>query len=230
MLHLQRRPVDGAAVEARRRAGLQPAQRQPEPGEASATGRAPAARRPGRPACVVSPMWMTPRRKVPVVSTTAPAPIVRAAGRDHASQPPAVIDGQVLDHARPASSGPAGRAAAPASPRGRAAGRPGRAGPAPPAPCVRLSTRNWMPAASMARPMTPSSASISRTSWPLPRPPIAGLHDISPMRVAIVGEQQGPRAQPRGRRRRLAAGMAAADHDHVISLHRSPAVRRTCFT
>src|SRR6516165_10560535 len=38
-----------------------------------------------------------------------------------------------------------------------------------------------MPARSATRPMRPSSASISRTRWPLPRPPIAGLHDISPM-------------------------------------------------
>jgi hypothetical protein len=38
-----------------------------------------------------------------------------------------------------------------------------------------------MPAASAARAITPSSASISRTRWPLPRPPIAGLHDISPI-------------------------------------------------
>src|SRR5277367_2452781 len=38
-----------------------------------------------------------------------------------------------------------------------------------------------MPARSIARPMTPSSASISRTRWPLARPPIAGLHDISPI-------------------------------------------------
>src|SRR5215207_6288384 len=30
-------------------------------------------------------------------------------------------------------------------------------------------------------PIKPSSASISRTKWPLPRPPIAGLHDIAPM-------------------------------------------------
>ena len=41
-----------------------------------------------------------------------------------------------------------------------------------------------MPARSMARPIMPSSASISRTRWPLPSPPIAGLHDISPIRSA----------------------------------------------
>src|ERR1700719_2769610 len=37
-----------------------------------------------------------------------------------------------------------------------------------------------MPAASATRPISPSSASISRTRWPLPRPPIAGLQDIAP--------------------------------------------------
>src|SRR5215475_13621506 len=38
-----------------------------------------------------------------------------------------------------------------------------------------------MPPRSATRPIKPSSASISRTRWPLPRPPIAGLHDIAPM-------------------------------------------------
>src|SRR5882724_3181296 len=38
-----------------------------------------------------------------------------------------------------------------------------------------------MPAASATRPISPSSASTSRTRWPLPRPPIAGLQDIAPM-------------------------------------------------
>src|SRR5450631_758293 len=38
-----------------------------------------------------------------------------------------------------------------------------------------------MPAASATRPISPSSASTSRTRWPLPRPPIAGLQDMAPM-------------------------------------------------
>eukprot|EP00962_Isochrysis_galbana_P030703 scaffold9972_cov118-Isochrysis_galbana.AAC.10 len=33
----------------------------------------------------------------------------------------------------------------------------------------------------MIRPISPSSASTSRTSWPLPMPPIDGLQDISPI-------------------------------------------------
>src|ERR1043165_6777455 len=38
-----------------------------------------------------------------------------------------------------------------------------------------------MPPRSIARAMIPSSASISRTKWPLARPPMAGLQDISPI-------------------------------------------------
>src|SRR4051812_19832331 len=38
-----------------------------------------------------------------------------------------------------------------------------------------------MAARSAARAMRPSNASTSRTRWPLPRPPIAGLHDIAPI-------------------------------------------------
>ena len=48
-LRLEPGPVDRAAVEPRRRAGLQPAQRKPAAARASATGRATAPRRPGRP-------------------------------------------------------------------------------------------------------------------------------------------------------------------------------------
>ena len=72
-----------------------------------------------------------------------------------------------------------------------------------------------MPAASATRPMTPSSASISRTRWPLPRPPMAGLQDISPMVAKLVRDQRRARAHARGRRRRLAAGVAAADDDDI---------------
>src|ERR1700722_6618116 len=54
-------------------------------------------------------------------------------------------------------------------------------GPRTAGPLLRLSKRNWMAARSIARPITPSSASISRTRWPLASPPIAGLHDISPI-------------------------------------------------
>ncbi len=36
-----------------------------------------------------------------------------------------------------------------------------------------------MPVASMARPISPPIASISRTRWPFAVPPIAGLHGMS---------------------------------------------------
>jgi hypothetical protein len=43
-----------------------------------------------------------------------------------------------------------------------------------------LSVRHWMPARSAACAMTPPSASISLTRWPLPMPPMAGLQLIAP--------------------------------------------------
>ena len=62
-------------------------------------------------------------------------------------------------------------------------------------PLLRLSTRNWMPAASATRPIRPSSASISRTRWPLPSPPMAGLQDISPMvaKLWVTSAVRAPR-------------------------------------
>ena len=60
-------------------------------------------------------------------------------------------------------------------------------------------------------PSAPPSASISRTRWPLPRPPIAGLQDISPMpsrrsvtRAPCARPSAPPQAPPprrHGRRR-----------------------------
>src|SRR5207244_852430 len=48
--------------------------------------------------------------------------------------------------------------------------------------------------------MMPPRASISRTRWPLPIPPTAGLHDICPMRSRL-----------RVRRAVLAPSLAAAE-------------------
>ena len=64
-------------------------------------------------------------------------------------------------------------------------------------------------------PSAPSSASISRTRWPLPSPPIAGLHDISPSRSkrwVTSSRRARPCRAPPARPR---AGVAAADDDHV---------------
>ena len=53
-------------------------------------------------------------------------------------------------------------------------------------PFLVLSMRNWMEVASVARPMMPPRASISFTSWPLASPPMAGLHDMSPMVSRLI--------------------------------------------
>ena len=136
---------------------------------------------PTRPAGVCrSPIWIRPRRNVPVVRTTAPAPNVAAIGQPNAGDAP--VRRSADRRPRPRSrSDSRSRGSPAASRRHRACGRPGRAGPRTAGPLRRLSTRNWMPPASATRPIRPSSASISRTRWPLPSPPIAGLQDIAPM-------------------------------------------------
>src|SRR6184192_1943099 len=48
-------------------------------------------------------------------------------------------------------------------------------------PFDRLSMRNWIVARSVARPMMPPRASISRTTVPFAIPPMAGLQDICPI-------------------------------------------------
>ena len=55
-------------------------------------------------------------------------------------------------------------------------------GPHTAGPLLWLSMRNWMPVASIARPISPPNASTSRTICPLASPPTAGLHDICPTR------------------------------------------------
>src|SRR5688572_33203633 len=54
-------------------------------------------------------------------------------------------------------------------------------GPHTAGPLLRLSMRNWMPVLSVAMPIRPPRASISRTIWPLASPPIAGLQLIAPI-------------------------------------------------
>ena len=71
------RPVDRRPVEPRRRAGLEPAEREAGRLERSAPGRPTARRRPGRPACAVRRDGSRPCRKVPVVTTSAAQASVR---------------------------------------------------------------------------------------------------------------------------------------------------------
>ena len=63
--------------------------------------------------------------------------------------------------------------------------------------------------------MRPPSASISRTSCPFARPPIAGLQDMRPIAPSVAREQGGAPAHPRGGVRGLDAGVAAADDEDV---------------
>jgi hypothetical protein len=72
-----------------------------------------------------------------------------------------------------------------------------------------------MPARSAARAIAPPSASISRTRWPLPMPPMAGLQLICAEGLDALRQQQRARSHARSRQRRLGAGVAAADHDDV---------------
>ena len=64
-----------------------------------------------------------------------------------------------------------------------------------------------MPVASAMRPMTPPSASISRTICPLARPPIAGLQDIVPIRA---GSMVIMATRPSTARKAFAAAQAAS--------------------
>ncbi len=126
-----------------------------------------------------SPRWISPRRKVPVVSTTARARQVRPSDvMTPAVLPPSRIRSSTAQASIPRLSCSASRSRIAARYSARSAWA---RGPRTAGPLLRLSTRNWMPARSIARPMMPSRASISRTRWPRPRPPIAGLHDIAPM-------------------------------------------------
>src|SRR6266851_516085 len=138
---------------------------------------------------------MMPRRKVPVVRTTRPA----------AMKAPSASTTPVTSPLEPSrtSSAAAVRISSPStSARNSCIARryslrsAWARGPRTAGPLLRLRTRNWMPARSIARPMTPSSASISRTRWPLARPPIAGLHDISPI-VSIRWVKSSARAPRR---------------------------------
>jgi len=84
--------------------------------------------------------------------------------------------------------------------RDKACGPPARACRARGGPLEGFSTRNLMPALSATPPISPCSASISRTRCALPSLAIAGLQDISPM-VAVLCVTSAVRAPMRGRER-----------------------------
>ena len=82
-------------------------------------------------------------------------------------------------------------------------------------PLLRLSMRNWMPVASIARPIAPPRASISRTICPLPTPPMAGLQLIWAIVSRLLVNSAVLAPNPCRGQRRLDPGMAAADHQNV---------------
>ena len=166
-----------------------------KPNASSRRARPSAAGSPTRPAGQRSrPRWISPRRNVPVVSTTAAAGQVRpSAPMTPAARPARSTIRSSTGLASMLSPGCVSSSRATAlrySVRSACARGPRTAGP-----LLRLSTRNWIPARSIARPMRPSMASISRTRWPRPRPPIAGLHDITPMlsRLWVSNRVRAPR-------------------------------------
>ncbi len=121
---------------------------------------------------------MRPPRNVPVVSTTARAvkrmpvivvtPVTRPLSIDRSAASCWNTDrfGSFSTRARMARRYSARSACARVA---RTAG-----------PLLAFSVRNWMPPRSAAQAIAPPIASISRTRWPLPMPPMAGLQLIAP--------------------------------------------------
>ena len=132
---------------------------------------------PTRPAgWLFMPTCTRPRRKVPVVMTTAPAVYsLPWAVRSPRIAPPSTMSSS-------ASSLAMVRLSCASSTRrisvlywclSACARLPCTAGP-----FDALSMRNWIPVRSMTRAICPPRASISYTMWPLATPPMAGLHGI----------------------------------------------------
>ena len=160
-LDLQPGPVDGAAVEPRRRAGLEPAHGKAQRlGSSASRGRAP--RRPGRPAS-------SPADMDQAAQEGAGGQHHGAAGQDLARRQanpatrPSSIDQQVLDRAGADLQVRLLGQQRLHRPGGRASRSVWARGPRTAGPLLRFSMRNWMPARSIARAISPSRASISRT-------------------------------------------------------------------
>ena len=186
-----------------------------KPSWSSVRDRPMAGASPTRPAGICfSPIWMRPRRNVPVVSTTAPAEISRpSASVTPQTRPSAMtqIVGFGLDDVQVGGRADRGlhgcRVELAVGLRARSAHRRALAA---------VETRGiGCRRASATRPIRPSKASISRTRWPLPRPPMAGLQRHGADGGEAMRHQRRARAHAGGRRRGLTAGMAAADHDDV---------------
>ena len=206
-------------------AGLQPAQLEARAragsGQLLRAGNSPA--RP--PGYCVSPMWISPRRNVPVVTITARAAIFDAVLRVTTPVTPAVIDvSNPLDHRLLAASTAAGLS----SSRRIAAGRA----------LVRLRAEGLHGGAFAGvehadmgvgrvgvEGHLPPRASISRTRCPLAGPPMLQLHGISEIasRLSVSRRTSRPSRQPQAR---LRARVARADDDDVEIEHNVTIIAR----
>ncbi len=72
-----------------------------------------------------------------------------------------------------------------------------------------------MQQASAALAISPPRASSSRTRWPLPVPPMAGLQGMLPTASRLMVNTMVSHPQPGGGQRRLDAGVAGADDSYI---------------
>ena len=134
---------------------------------------------PARPPFEFSiPIWMTPPKKVPEVNTTVsvlktiPVDVTTAVARPFSTK---ISSAACWNKSRFGWFSSVWRIAALYRIRSACA-RVARTA----APLRLFSTRNWIPALSVANAIAPPNASISRTRCDLPIPPIAGLQLICP--------------------------------------------------
>ena len=171
-------------------------------------------------------MWMRPRRNVPVVRTTAPArisspPAVRTPATRPAAPPggaPGGIEAEILggagSHLEPRLVGKQARHRPPVDGAIGLGARPAHGRPLAPvehpevdAGAVDGASHEAVEGVDLAHQLALAQAADGRVARHL----ADGLQ--------AVGEQEGAGAEARRRRRRLAAGVAAPDHDDVEALH-----------
>ena len=216
-LHLEPGPVDGPAVETRRRSGLQPPHaKSPAPQSVSD--------RPGKelhrrgPAGIFSsPMWISPRRNVPVVRMTAPALM---------DAPLAVITPATL----PSSPGSGLQPHRPAG-QGRLFGqRRLHRLTVKAAVSLGAGAANGRSLASVEQAELdtgpigdPAHDAVERVDLPhkmaLAQPADGGIAGHLADGFKLVGEQERTRADARRRRSRFTTSVAATDHNDVIVPH-----------
>ena len=206
-------PIDRSAVQPRRRPGLQAPKAKIPPARASLQGRRPAPLQTRPAGTSLSPIWIMPRRNVPVVSTTAPL----FATRPSSSTTPSTPERPII------------RSSAPASRTARFSRRPDfPLHGCPVEPPIRLRAR---PAHGCAlSPVEKTKLDAGRIGHTAHQPvhgidlahemPLSQSADCRiaghrPDRFEPVGHQRRPGAKARRRGGCLTAGVAAADDDDV---------------